>query len=219
MKTISAISLFCIAIVGSSFLFTEKKITSNKSVVTQNSDTLSSNYLMIGEHKWILNIDNKIDEFSDKNLLFENIKDNRVQISKSQLNIVLAETRNDKNFVLELLGLFRVADIKNFKVMSPNQFKNPNYNFPPVEDEKMVIIKNTAKIEVNDRDFEISLEGVHLKSKDIGKIEEFIKKNLDKIKNTQILIIGKASTSYDKSKPIFDLLKKYDLYNFKLISR
>lgn len=219
MKTLSITLLFYIAFVGSLSVVLEKKTVSSNFGSPQISDTLSINYLMIGEEKWILKLNNKIDEFSNKRLLFKKIKENGVQISKSQLNIVLAETKNDKKFVLELLSLLRMEDIKNFRVMTPNQFKNPNYNFSPTEDEKNIIVENLAKIEINDADFEISVRGKHLKSKNIGEIEEFIKKNLDELKKSQILIVGKATASYNETKLIFDLLKKYDLYNFKLISQ
>ena len=87
------------------------------------------------------------------------------------------------------------------------------------QEEKITSDKDSVKIEISENKFKISSMDKYLTSNDIIKIEDFIKDNLENVKKSQIYILGKRESSFQETKPIFDLLKKYDLLNFKIIAK
>lgn len=78
---------------------------------------------------------------------------------------------------------------------------------------------DSIKIKIKDNRYKICLDKKHLVSNNKAEIENFVKSNLNNMKNSKIYIIGKRDTPFSRTKPIFDLLKKYGLMNFKLIAR
>lgn len=218
MKTVSVLILLCI-IAGTSFVVFTSKNNDVENIVKQDNDTLSHNYLMIGKEVFILKLNHQINEFSTKEDLFKNITDNRKQLSNSRFDIVLTENRSDKDFIVDLTDILNVNNITNYKVSSPNMVMKENYEFIRKYEEKIAIDSSLTKIEINDTTFKISLNNKQLESNDIIKIEGFIKNYLKDVKNSKIYILGKREATFQETKPIFDLLKKYDLLNFKLVTK
>jgi hypothetical protein len=218
MKTISFLILLCI-IAGTSFAVFNSKNNGVEHIVIQDKDTLSHNYLMIGKEVFILKLNHQINEFSTKEDLFKNIINNRKQISNSRFNIVLTENRNDRDFILDLIDILNVNNITNYKVSSPNTVRKENYESIRNQDEKIGIGSSSTKIEMNDSTFKISLNNQQLESNDIIKIDGFVKNHLKEMRNSKIYILGNREATFQETKPIFDLLKKYDLLNFKIIAK
>lgn len=87
------------------------------------------------------------------------------------------------------------------------------------QEEKITSDKDSVKIEISENNFKISSKDKHLTSDDINKVEDFIKNDSENMMKSQIYILGKREATFHETKPIFDLLKKYDLLNFKLIAQ
>lgn len=87
------------------------------------------------------------------------------------------------------------------------------------QEKKITSDKDSVKIEISENNFKISSKDKHLISDDINKVEDFIKNDSENMRKSQIYILGKREATFQETKPIFDLLKKYDLLNFKLIAQ
>lgn len=87
------------------------------------------------------------------------------------------------------------------------------------QEDKITSDKDSVKIEIRENNFKISSKDKHLTSDDINKIEEFIKNDSENMRKSQIYILGKKEATFQETKSIFDLLKKYDLLNFKIIAK
>lgn len=97
-------------------------------------------------------------------------------------------------------------------------FKSKETRFATNNEVKILKKIDSVKIEIRDDNFKISLGKKRLVSNDKVEIENFIKSNLKNMRNSKIYIIGNSETTFSKAKPIFDVLKKYDFMNFKLVT-
>jgi biopolymer transport protein ExbD len=73
-------------------------------------------------------------------------------------------------------------------------------------------------IKIEKTDYKISLLKDSVETNDIKKIDAFISANKDKITQNKVIINGDANETYSRVDKIFNVLKKYKIYRFQLLT-
>ncbi len=72
------------------------------------------------------------------------------------------------------------------------------------------------KISFADKNFAVSILKDSLFTSDTNKLDSFISSNLNRIQSDHILISGQSELNYERFKQLKGILRKYELYRFRI---
>lgn len=132
-----------------------------------------------------------------------------------------SSTKPDKIIlVLELLQRHRIG---NFKLINYQEYFKPpqpiTYQTPT---ETRTISKpydsSYFSIKILDDSLELSLLNKKHTIKSFSEVDQYITINKSLINPSKIVLFANANASYEKFKPVIDILRKHEYYRFKMIS-
>lgn len=149
------------------------------------------------------------------------IKANRERITKQRISIICDSTTPAEKIVTTL-DLLTELQIKSYKIVFVNgKFlsEEPIIVQQPFEKRNIVDDSTTLTILISKQGFETSLLNSKQKHQSISELETFMVSNKKNIDGDKIVVIGDGNLSYATVNPVFLLLKKYEYWHFKILTK
>jgi biopolymer transport protein ExbD len=202
---------------------TAKLFDPKQEPVDYSSTDMFKNFVLLNQQPFELTIQGKQFQIKSDKELFNKIREDKAQVVKSKFYIVV-----DSSFafrkIVDIVDNIKKSGVSNYKVINfDSYFKSSE----PITIEQPTI--TTKTVNANDSSYfsltilNDSFEANFLNKKKVFKssseVDRFIQDNKTLINPNKILIIGNAKVSYEKMKPILEILKKYEYYKFQMVTK
>lgn len=71
-------------------------------------------------------------------------------------------------------------------------------------------------IKIYENKYAVSLFGDSITTSNVNTLDNFISKNISKINNQKIFVVGQADVPYDQFRKLKNILKKHEYYKFRI---
>ena len=158
---------------------------------------------------------------SDKNKLQKFISDSVSSLKRKKFFIIIDSSKSF-NEIVEVIELIKKSKIENYQVFNL-QSKNIIPKAIVVESPQFssVRIKHDSTyldIFIKAKEYEIKMGKDSLITKNISEIDKFISSRRERIKEDKILIKSDSDVGIDKFRIFKNLLKKNNIYRFRIVS-
>jgi len=202
---------------------TAKLFDPKQEPVDYSSTDMFKNFVLLNQQPFALTIQGKQFQIKSDKELFNKIQEDKAQVVKSKFYIIV-----DSSFafskIVDIIDNMKNSGVTNYKVINFDSYFKPS---EPITIEQTTI--TTKTVDVNDSSYfsltilNDSFVANFLNNKKVFKssseVDRFIQDNKTLINPNKILIIGGAKVSYEKMKPILEILKKYEYYKFQMVTK
>jgi len=202
---------------------TAKLFDPKQDPVEYSSTDMFKNFVLLNQQPFALTIQGKQFQINSDKELFNKIREDKAQVAKSKFYIII-----DSSFafskIVDIIDNIKKSGVSNYKVINFDSYFKPS---EPITIEQPTI--TTKTVDANDSSYfsitilNDSFETNFLTKKRVLKssseVDRFIQDNKTLINPNKILIIGNSKVSFEKMKPILEILKKYGYYKFQMVTK
>lgn len=202
---------------------TAKLFDPKQEPVDYTSTEMFKNFVLLNQRPYAVSIQGKHFQVKSNDELFDTIQNEKAQVVKSKFYVIVDNSFAFKTIV-DIIDKLKKLGIDNYKVINFDSYFKPA---EPIEIEQPTIITKT--IDTNDStyfsltilndNFEAKLLNKKEILKNSSEVDKFIEDNKSLIDPNKILVVGNSKVSYEKMKPILEILKKYQYYKFQMVTR
>ena len=140
---------------------------------------------------------------------------NKKAIIKSRVFSIITHSETSYKTVVDVLDHLAINNIERYKLLGAKETLNHQ---PNVEPEKEYTDSSFLNITIIERGYTVMFLNQTTERMDTTALDQYIADNRSKIDADKVLIDCPASLPYESFKPLLEVLKKHELYKFRMPS-